>query len=278
MKKKEKSNKINFFKKIYISLFKISKYNEMQQEGIKSALKYITEILLILGVIYSGILTYKVTANANKLKSYLSENLPELKYENKTLNVEADKRIVLDDNSVKVNFGGQIVIDTITNYDEIVEEYKNKKEATILLTTEKFTTINSEGTVQENTYDDIIKKYLGQEPNNLDKDTLLYLFDNISYSYYFLAYAIAYLMAHLILVAIFSLIVSSITYFIYKIKKMYIKFSAIYIMSIYSLTIATIGYFIANFVPTKIKIFIQIALVIASTIYLGLANLKQIKK
>lgn len=272
MEKKEKSKKINFFKKIYIALFKISKYNEIQKEGIKSALKYTIRVLLILGVIYSGVLTYKMTANANKLKSYLNENLPKLKYENKELNAETDKRIVLDDNSVKVNFGGQIVIDTITNYEELIEEYKNKKEATILLTTEKFTTINSEGTVQENTYDDIIKKYLGQEPNTLDKDTLLYLFDNIPYSYYFVAYTIAYILAHLIIVAVFSLIISLIIYSVRKIRKINIKFGTIYKMSIYSLTIAMIGFFVANFVPVKIKIYIQAVSVMASAVYLWFAT------
>lgn len=272
MEKKEKSKKINFFKKIYIALFKISKYNEIQKEGIKSALKYTVRVLLILGVIYSGVLTYKMTANANKLKSYLNENLPKLKYENKELNAETDKRIVLDDNSVKVNFGGQIVIDTITNYAELIEEYKNKKEATILLTTEKFTTINSEGTVQENTYDDIIKKYLGQEPNTLDKDTLLYLFDNIPYSYYFVAYTIAYILAHLIIVAVFSLIISLIIYSVRKIRKINIKFGTIYKMSIYSLTIAMIGFFVANFVPVKIKIYIQAVSVMASAVYLWFAT------
>lgn len=272
MEKKEKSNKINFFKKIYISLFKTPKYSEIQKEGIKQALKYIMGVLLILGAIYSGILTYKMSGNANKLKSYLNENLPKLKYENKTLNVEADKRIVLDDNSVKVNFGGQIVIDTITNYDELVEEYKNKKEATILLTAEKFTTINSEGIVQENTYDDIIKKYLGQEPNTLDKDTLLYLFDNISYSYYFVVYTIAYIMAHLIIVVALSLIISLIIYLVNKVKKINIKFGTIYTMSIYALTITMIAFFAANFVPVKIKMYIQAASVIASAVYLWFAT------
>lgn len=271
MKKKDKKKKINFFNKMYIALFKIKKYTELEKEGVKSAFKYVIGVLLILGIIYSGILTYQMKLNGDNLKAYLSENLPELKYEEKTLKVDAEEKIILDDNLVKTNFGGQIVIDTITNYDELVEEYKNKKEATILLTLEKFTTINSEGTVRENSYDEVIEAYLGQEPNNLDKDTLLYLFDNISYSYYFIAYVIAYIMAHLIIVIAFGFIISFIMYFICKIRKLDMKFLKICKLAMYSLTIAMMIFFVANFVTTTIKIYMEVVAIFISAVYLWIA-------
>ena len=271
MKKKDKIKKINFFNKMYIALFKIKKYTELEKEGVKSAFKYVIEVLLILGAIYSGILTYQMKLNGDNLKAYLSENLPELKYEEKTLKVDAEEKIILDDNLVKTNFGGQIVIDTITNYDELVEEYKNKKEATILLTLEKFTTINSEGAVLENLYDEVIEAYLGQEPNNLDKDTLLYLFDNISYSYYFIAYVIAYIMAHLIIVIVFCFIISLIMYFICKIRKLDMKFLKICKLTMYSLTIAMMIFFVANFVTTTIKIYMEVVAIFISVVYLWIA-------
>lgn len=271
MKKKDKIKKINFFNKMYIALFKIKKYTELEKEGVKSAFKYVIEVLLILGAIYSGILTYQMKLNGDNLKAYLSENLPELKYEEKTLKVDAEEKIILDDNLVKTNFGGQIVIDTITNYDELVEEYKNKKEATILLTLEKFTTINSEGAVRENSYDEVIEAYLGQEPNNLDKDTLLYLFDNISYSYYFIAYVIAYIMAHLIIVIVFCFIISLIMYFICKIRKLDMKFLKICKLTMYSLTIAMMIFFVANFVTTTIKIYMEVVAIFISVVYLWIA-------
>lgn len=271
MKKKDKIKKINFFNKMYIALFKIKKYTELEKEGVKSAFKYVIEVLLILGAIYSGILTYQMKLNGDNLKAYLSENLPELKYEEKTLKVDAEEKIILDDNLVKTNFGGQIVIDTITNYDELVEEYKNKKEATILLTLEKFTTINSEGAVRENLYDEVIEAYLGQEPNNLDKDTLLYLFDNISYSYYFIAYVIAYIMAHLIIVIVFCFIISLIMYFICKIRKLDMKFLKICKLTMYSLTIAMMIFFVANFVTTTIKIYMEVVAIFISVVYLWIA-------
>ena len=103
-----KSNKINFFKKIYFSICKIKKYGELSKEGVKKSIYYIMDLILICSIIYASILTLQIKKNTNGLQEYLEQNFPNLTYQDNTLTSEADGRVVLDDKLVKANFGGQM--------------------------------------------------------------------------------------------------------------------------------------------------------------------------
>lgn len=269
---KEKTYKINFFKALYISIFKTKRYDELLKLKLRKSIKYITTLIFILGIIYSGVLTYKMKKNANDLKEYLQTGLPEMKYVEKTLQVEQSNRVVLDNEMVKVNFGGQIVIDTLTDYNELVEEYVNKKQGTILLTTNKFTTIEPNGRFTENSYDEIIAKFLGQEPNTLDKETLIYLFDNIPYRYYFIIYLLSYVIAYLLILFIYNLVMSLVAYIVCKIKKISINFKEIYTLGLYALTWTAISYFVLGFFSIRnIYVYIQAIIALITAVYLGSA-------
>lgn len=266
-----KTNKTNFFKKIYISLFKIKEYSLLTKDGLKKSIYYVLDILLILSLIYAGIVAFQMKKNVNGLKSYLQEKLPEFTYLEGTLTSENEETIILDNDLVKINFGGQIVIDTKTDYETLVNKYKENKQATILLTANKYTTINAQGKVLEYSYDEVLEKYLGQQVKSLDKEEVLYLFDNISYTYYFFAYALSYGIAHSLLVFAYDLLISLFAFIICKVKKVAIKFEEIYSMGLYAMTIPVICYFIINFIPASVGIYIQVISTIIPIIYLTVA-------
>ena len=52
--------KINFLKKIWYSISKFEKYPEMAALGIKSALLYFTELILIISIIFTGVYVYYI--------------------------------------------------------------------------------------------------------------------------------------------------------------------------------------------------------------------------
>lgn len=266
--KKQKST-INFFKKFYYSLFKIDKYGELSNEGVKKGIKYIIDILIVLSIIYSAIIVTQTQKSLNKLRNYISENLPsDLVVKDNILLTEHEERVVLDNELILINFGGQIVIDVKTEYEDIIHEYKQTEKPTILLTTNYFTTIDQNGNVTEIEYNDIIKKYLGENVKKIDKEELLYLFDNYSSGYYFAAYMISYAIANSILIFIYTLIISIGIFIFCKIKKVKIKFLEIYSMGLYSLTATTMGFLVTNFLAHPLANIIQGVLLIISFVVL----------
>ena len=59
--KKEQFLKLNFFKKIWFAMTKFEKYPELAALGVKKALLYFTELIVIFSVIYTGIYVYYVS-------------------------------------------------------------------------------------------------------------------------------------------------------------------------------------------------------------------------
>ena len=266
--KKQKSS-LNFFKKFYYSLFKMDKYGELSSEGVKKSIKYIIDILIALSIIYAAIIVTQTQKSLNKLRSYISDNLPsDLVVKDNSLLTEHEERVVLDNELVLINFGGQIVLDVKTEYEDMLNEYKQTEIPTILLTTNYYTTIDEKGNVTKMEYNDIIKKFLGENVKKIDKEELLYLFDNYSSGYYFTAYMISYAIANSILIFVYTLILSIGIFIFCKIKKVKIKFLEIYSMGLYSLTVTTMGFFVTNFLAHPLANIVQGALLIVSFVIL----------
>ena len=266
----EEVNKIGFFKKIYLSALKLKEYSKLSKEGLKSAIKYTLKLFLLFGMIYSTIFIIQTNTNVKKLKNYLKENLPQLTYKDNILNVDSEERIILDDEIVKINFGGKIVIDTNIAYNELVNEYKNEKEGIVILTKDKFTTI-SNGNVKESTYDEVLEKYFAEKPEILDKEVLLELFGKLKYQKFFFAYILAYIIAQSIYIFIYTFIIAMIFNIVCKIKKLDISFSEIYTLGLYATTILTFGNFITIFISNIIGMGLKIIYNIVPIIYLGIA-------
>ena len=266
-----KSNKINFFKKIYFSICKIKKYGVLSKEGVKKSIYYVMDLILICSIIYASILTLQIKKNTNGLQEYLEQNFPNLTYQNNTLTSDVEGRVVLDDKLVKVNFGGQMIIDTVSDYETLINEYKTKGEPTILLTANKYVTINSQGDVVEYEYSEIIKTNEDEEKTTIGKDYFVNLFSNISYSYYFFGYFAGACIGISIIIFAYNLIIAGITFIWCKIKKVNIKFGEIYSMGLYAHTISVFGFFILNFLPVSAMAYVQVLSLLIPIGYLGYA-------
>lgn len=56
--KKEKFLKLNFFKRVWYSIAKFEKYPEMAALGVKKAILYFTELMIIFSILYTGTYVY----------------------------------------------------------------------------------------------------------------------------------------------------------------------------------------------------------------------------
>lgn len=70
--KKEQFMKLNFFKKVWISISKFEKYPEMAALGVKKAIIYFTELMLVFSIIFTGSYIYYVSNIAEFEESDLS--------------------------------------------------------------------------------------------------------------------------------------------------------------------------------------------------------------
>lgn len=265
--KREKKNNINFFKKVYFSICKIKEYGNLSKLGLRKSIYYVMDLILICSILYSGILTFQIKKNASGLKTYLEQNVPNLTYENNNLSSETQERTILNHNLVKANFGGQIVIDTVAEYNELVDEYKATKESTILLTANKYVTINSQGTVVEYDYNKIIGTNV-EEQTTIGKDYFVNLFSNISYEYYFFGYLLGSAIGTSIIIFLYNLVLTMVSFIACKIKKIKIKFREIYSMGLYAQTLAVFGYFIMNFLTLSAVPYAQVLSIIIPVGYL----------
>ncbi len=266
-----KNNNINFFKKIYFSICKTKKYGELSKIKFRKCAYYVMDLMLICSIIYSSIITFQISKNANGLQEYLEQNFPELVYEEGTLISEKQERIILNHELVKANFGGQIVIDTDSEYEELINEYSNTGEASILLTANKYVTINSQGAIAEYDYNEIISEDTEGEQTTIGKEYFINIFSNISYSYYFFLYLLGACIGMAIIVFAYNLFISGIGFIICKIKKLKVKFSEIYKMGLYAHTLSILVYFIMNFVPTNVAQYMQVIVLSAPIAYLSYA-------
>lgn len=263
-----KTDNINIFKKIYFSICKIKEYGNLSKKGLKKSIYYIMDLSLIFAIIYASILTIKMKNNANGLQEYLEENFPELIYENNILTSENLERVILNNKLVKANFGGQLVIDTVTEYNILINEYKECGEPTILLASNKYVTINSQGLVYEYDYSSIINN---EEKTVIGKEYFVNLFSNISYTYYFFGYFAGSVIGTTMVVYLYNLLISVFAFIFCKIKKINVKLREIYSMGLYAHTISIFGLFIVNMIPTVLVPYIQVLIFLIPIGYLGYA-------
>lgn len=260
-----KTNNINLIKRIYFSICKINKYGELIKKGLKDSIYYVMDLILICSIIYAGVITFQTRKNIKELRTYLEGNFPNVICKDNKATSETEERVILNDDLIKLNFGGQIVIDTHTEYDSLVDEYKNIKEPTILLTENEYVLIDSTGRTASHNYDEMIKQ---DEDSNI-KDYFLNLCDNTSYVYYFIIYLLGSCIGTSIVIFIYGAIMSALVFIICKIKKKDIKFSEIYCRSLYSQTLLILSYYVINFIPYNVNIYIRAVILLIPLAYLA---------
>lgn len=129
----EQENKISFWKKVKISIFKLEEYQKLATQKVSSSIGYLAKLMLIFVFLISLVITYNFGKVVNQVKYYIENEIAEIHFEEDTLKVkskdETNEAIMLEDNEF---LNGKVIIDTrdlneeqVTKYEEAVKGYSN---------------------------------------------------------------------------------------------------------------------------------------------------------
>lgn len=285
--------KINFFKKIWWSITKVSKYEEMAKEGLGTAIKYFLILIFLLSIILAAVATYIQSTIIDDAMKYLDEILPELTFANNELNVETEEVIILDDEKFTTYFGYTVVINPYLERQQAIDEYyklaTGNRNCVVFLSNEVVNiSVNYKETqteipegVEVYSYTDHASKYLTDTSKEYKKqDIINVLSESISYEYYFGGYLISYIIMLLVFYLLYIITIALSIFIVAKLLKINEKLKLIFIKTIYAITLSAILYVLYALISyfTKITIpYFDVIDIAVAYIYLGIIMAKQKK-
>ena len=266
-----KELKKGFFKKVWYSIDKIERYAELSAEGLKSALKYLAMLILVIGVIAAASTIYKTSLVVNKISQYIDQKLPNLTYSENTLKVENSEAII-DENE---EFG-KIIFDTNTDDEQQINKYvsdvKDEENAVIILKNKLILKTSGVSGSANYNYEDLFGQMGITEFNK--QQLVDYLTGSTMFKYYanlFLTLFIYAFAVYLINTLFYIIIISMVGFLATMILKLKIRFVAVFNMAVYSITLPTILNIIYIIVNTFYKYaisYFDVMYVMISTIYI----------
>ncbi len=266
-----KELKKGFFKKVWYSIDKIERYAELSAEGLKSALKYLAMLILVIGVIAAASTIYKTSLVVNKISQYIDQNIPNLTYSENTLKVENSEAII-DENE---EFG-KIIVDTNTDDEQQINKYvsdvKDEENAVIILKNKLILKTSGVSGSANYNYEDLFGQMGITEFNK--QQLIDYLTGSTMFKYYsnlFLTLFIYAFAVYLINTLFYIIIISMVGFLATMILKLKIRFVAVFNMAVYSITLSTILNIIYIIVNTFYKYaisYFDVMYVMISTIYI----------
>lgn len=263
--------KKGFFKKVWYSIDKIERYAELSAEGLKSALKYLAMLILVIGVIAAASTIYKTSLVVNKISQYIDQKIPNLTYSENTLKVENSEAII-DENE---EFG-KIIVDTNTDDEQQINKYvsdvKDEENAVIILKNKLILKTSGVSGSANYNYEDLFGQMGITEFNK--QQLVDYLTGSTMFKYYsnlFLTLFIYAFAVYLINTLFYIIIISMVGFLATMILKLKIRFVAVFNMAVYSITLPTILNIIYIIVNTFYKYaisYFDVMYVMISTIYI----------
>ena len=87
---RDKFFKMNFYQKVWYSISKFEKYPEMAALGVKKAILYFTELILITSILFTGIYVYNIN-NSNNQENSISFLQKNVKLLTKNSNIDEEQ-------------------------------------------------------------------------------------------------------------------------------------------------------------------------------------------
>lgn len=277
----EKSNNINFFKKVWYSITKFEKYPDMAAEGVYKAIKY----LIILMVILSIFLTVSSLIESRKmildLSQYIQDNIPEFSYQDGNISMEIEEPMILE--NVQYNGIDYIIINPNLEDDTEKDNYKNengKNGTTVYLFKNQIVlenkNENGEKQTEEYTYQDFIQSYTQEDIKQFDKKELVDYLRSDKMNSFYVRYSIAiviYLIFMNVIVGLLDSVELAVLGWITSITaRIKMRFTAIFNMAIYSLTLSILLnciYVIINYFTDFTIQYFSIAYITIAYVYLA---------
>lgn len=285
-------NKINFFKKIWYSIAKPSKYFELNKQDLAKTIRYFFAIVSILALILSIIVSLIQLNTVNEAINCLDEKLPEIKFKENVLSLENEDAIILDDKKILDYFTNPIVINTLLSKDEAVDQYKdiatknNKvlvflKEEFIIIS-DKYNPENEKEGIETHKYSEVSSNFIKDSNNEYSKkDILDYLKQRVPFTYFLAQFFVIFFITISFLFFTYIFLIATGLWIVTKGFKLKWTYKESLSNTIYASTLsifAYVLYMITNYI-TKFKIpFIDIICIAIIFIYLYIILMKQKKE
>lgn len=235
----EKSEeKLGFFKRIKIAVFKLEEYGIFLGEKVSKSIKYFLLLILLitLGMIITE--TYNFHKMINTGLNYITNEMPDFSYNEG--NVKFKNNVQAFDNKYKfklyINTDDEVSVETINSYKQDVYSVQDG----IILLKDKFLYIINNETI-EGSYTDLLKIY---ELKISNKQDLLDTINNIGTFNILLIYAISSFMSMYIVnvITIFMdlLLIAFFGYVASRLCGIRFKMAPMITLSVYSLTLSVI--------------------------------------
>lgn len=285
-------NKINFFKKIWYSIAKPSKYFELNKQDLAKTIRYFFAIVSILALILSIIVSLIQLNTVNEAINCLDEKLPEIKFKENVLSLENEDAIILDDKKILDYFTNPIVINTLLSKDEAVDQYKDiatKNNKVLVFLKEEFVIIsdkynpeNEKEGIETHKYSEVSSNFIKDSKNEYSKkDILDYLKQRVPFTYFLAQFFVIFFITISFLFFTYIFLIATGLWIVTKGFKLKWTYKESLSNTIYASTLsifAYVLYMITNYI-TKFKIpFIDIICIAIIFIYLYIILMKQKKE
>lgn len=230
-----KEEKISFFKRIKIAIFKLEDYGMFLGERWSKAFKFFFLLIILTSVIISLVAGYDFYKMANKAFGYIENEMPEFTYQ--------DEKMVSSENveAYDSDYNFRLFINTDENIsDETLTNYENKAfdaDGSLILLKDKVIYLYQNNRIEEK-YSDLLKNYgievtskeeLVKTINDLGISSIVFAYFSTNFIVLTISDIITNL-SYLCIVAIFGYVAA-------RFCGVRFKLSPMFVLSIYSLTL-----------------------------------------
>ena len=272
----ETGEKIGFFERLKIAIFKFEDYAKLAAQKISKAIVYMLILIVVFALCVSAATTYKFSQSVENVANYINNEIETLQFKDGILSIipsnNKDKPIIIENEESPI---GKIIIDTgeleQAKIDEYNEQIKKYTSGIVILKDKIITKTNMSSITTTMLYKDISQQYgIGE----FNKDNVIGMLTGegaVKLNIYFFIASLIYLFilyfSTVLIDAIFLAVLAYITSVIARVR---LKPSAAYNIAVYSLSLPVIlnlAYIIVNILTGFVIEYFQVMYTAIASIY-----------
>ena len=257
--------KTTFFRKFFVSIFGIDKYDKISESTVPSFISYILLLSVLVTIILTPVITRTEVEAMDIFKKFVEHNLPNYEVIDGKFKVDSEEPIIRTNKTdYDKMFDGTIIL---TNYENVEKEHKEllSKKGNLFVFSKDYFIVKQVGLPDNFTKADTLKLLSEQKQNEILQKTLVFI------SIVILLTTVSVTIINVLAISLIAVITS-------KIMKVKISYSKLFNISCMSITFATMVFIIltAIMILTKFNFIVpnlDILYLILTYIYLVVALL-----
>lgn len=234
--------KINFFKKLAMSIKDLDKYDQLAIQPIRKTVGYFIKLLLLFSTILAVIYSIQIFQLGNAAKEKINE-VPNFKYEKGELKFENNTPIILNDVTNILN-GVLILPDESAETAKEATSKIKTYDSYLIFNKSNFIVSMSDKRLQYN-YDELLQNYSIKKFDKQELQTFIEKLDTKTLAIAFFVVCIPYLLCiYILTIGLDICLTFIISFCTTRLARIRLKTSALINVSIYSLTLSIILYLI----------------------------------